>query len=45
MLLAVGGLNLPARAAETPKELVPVGHTVGIKMFARRRSAALPKGM
>ena len=35
MLLAVGGLSLPARAAETPKELVPVGHTVGIKMFAR----------
>ena len=35
MLLAVGGLSLPVRAAETPKELVPVGHTVGIKMFAR----------
>ena len=35
MLLAVGGLSLPARAAETPRELVPVGHTVGIKMFAR----------
>ena len=35
MLLAVSGLSLPARAAETPRQLVPVGHTVGIKMFAR----------
>ena len=35
LALMLTGLSVPARAAEEPRMLVPVGHTVGIKMFAR----------